>query len=173
MSVRRAESFTITIAAVDVEKRPARKAGIIFAPGDARISTDGGAFAPAVNVPAEIGSSGRYALTLTAPEMDGAWVHVYVEKDGIDPIDVFLGTAGNPSGAVVADGGNSTAAFKTNRGEATADHWKDCLVLFTSGALAGQVKKASGYNGVTSVLTVSSAYTGIPAPGDRFVLINL
>jgi hypothetical protein len=98
---------------------------------------------------------------------------VYIEKGGIDPVDVFLGTAGNPSGAVLADGGNSTTQFQTNRAEATTDHWKDCLVLFTSGALAGQVKKASAYNGGTKAMTVSSAFTGIPAPGDRFVLINL
>ncbi len=173
MSVRRGAALTVSFAAVDVELRPQRKSGIPWVAGDVLISKDGGAFANTANLPGEIGLSGRYALTLTATEMDAAWVHVVVERDGIDPVDLLIGTAGNPSGAVLADGGNTASTFKTDRAEPVADHWKDTLLLFTTGALEGQVKKVSGYNAATGFITVSSPFTGSPSAGDRFVLINL
>jgi hypothetical protein len=78
-----------------------------------------------------------------------------------------------PAGAVVSDAGNSATSFKTDLSEATNDYWKDTLLLFTSGALAGQVKKVSSYNGTTKVITVASAFTGTPAAGDTFLLINI
>jgi hypothetical protein len=159
---------------VDLTNRPARRSGVTFVAGDCQVSKGGGAFANTVNLPVEIGASGRYALTLTAEEMDAAWVHVKIEKDGIvDPVDLVLGTAGNPTGAVVFDAGNGANTFKTDLAESVSDHWKDCLLLFTSGALAGQVKKVTGYNGTTKVITVNSPFTGVPGAGDRFVLINL
>lgn len=78
------------------------------------------------------------------------------------------------SAVVVADGGNLQGYFKTALLEATSDYWKDALVTFATGALAGQVKKVLAYDGVTKFLTVgpSPGFTGTPAPGDVFVLIN-
>ncbi|HEU0138938.1 MAG TPA: hypothetical protein VFQ79_04475 [Bryobacteraceae bacterium] len=142
MSVRRGAALTVSFAAVDVELRPQRKGGTPWSGGDVLVSKDGSPFANAANLPSEIGSTGRYALTLTAAEMDAAWLHVVVERDGIDPVDLLIGTAGNPSGTVFADAGNTASQFKTDRTEGTTDHWKDCLLLFTSGALAGQVKRS-------------------------------
>jgi hypothetical protein len=78
-----------------------------------------------------------------------------------------------PVGAVVSDAGNSATSFKTNLTETTDDYWKDTLLLFTSGNLAGQIKKVSAYNGTTKVITVSSAFTGTPTAGDTFLLINI
>lgn len=78
-----------------------------------------------------------------------------------------------PVGAVVADGSNTASTFKTNRTEATDDHWKDALLLFTSGSLAGQVKKISGYNGTTKFVTMIAAFTGAPSGADTFLLVNL
>jgi hypothetical protein len=173
MSVRRGTALTVSFPAVDVELRPQRKTGIPWVAGDVLVSKDGGTFAGAANLPTEIGATGRYALSLTAAEMDAAWVHVLIERDGIDPVDLLLGTAGNPAGAIVSDAGNTASTFKTDRPEVTADHWKDCLLLLTSGVLAGQVKKVTGYNGATGFMTVNNPFTGVPAAGDRFVLINL
>jgi hypothetical protein len=174
MSVRRAQPLTLSVPAVDLTNRPARRSGVTFAASDCQVSKDGGAFANTSNLPIEIETSGRYALTLTADEMDTAWVHVKIEKEGIiDPVDLVLGTAGNPTGAVVSDAGNAANTFRTDLAESTNDHWKDCLLLFTSGALAGQVKKVTAYNSTTKFVTVSNPFTGTPAAGDRFVLINL
>lgn len=78
------------------------------------------------------------------------------------------------SAVVVADGANTQGFFKTALTESTTDYWKDALVTFATGALAGQVKKVLAYDGATKFLTVgpSPGFTGTPAPGDTFVLVN-
>lgn len=173
MAIRRATAQVVTFPAIDPSNRPARVTAISFASGDVKISKDGAAFANTTNLPAEIGTTGRYSLSLTAAELDAGWVHVTAEKAGIDPVDVVIGTTGHATGTVQSDAGNSATQFKTDRTEATNDHWKDALVVFTSGSLAGQVKKISAYNGTTKIATVSTAFTGTPANGDRFLLINI
>lgn len=77
-----------------------------------------------------------------------------------------------PSGTVVSDGGNSATAFVTNRTETTTDYWKDALLLLTSGVLVGQVKKVTAYNGSTKAVTVENGFTGTPAAGVTFLLVN-
>jgi hypothetical protein len=74
--------------------------------------------------------------------------------------------------AVVADGSNTASTFKTDLAAATTDFYKDCLVAFQTGALAGQVKKISGYNGTTKFVTVSAAFTGTPAAADICKVVN-
>lgn len=174
MSVRRAQALTITLAPIDPNNRPARKTGFVFTTGSVQISKDGGAFANTGSLPAEIGSlSGRYSLALTATEMDASWVHIKISKTGIDDIDIMLGTSSGQTGLVVTDVGNLATYFKTNLGTAVDDYWKDCLILFTTGNLAGQVKKVSLYSGSTKFITVSVAFTGVPANGDQFILVNI
>ena len=172
MSVRRGAALSVSFAAVDAERRPQRKSSVAWVPGDVRVSQDGGAFVNAANLPVEIGSSGRYAVALTASEMDAAWVHVMVERYDIDPVDLLIATAGNPSGVVLSDAANTASTFRTNRTESVTGHWQDVLLLFTAGSLAGQVKKVSAYDSSTGFMTVSSPFTAAPAVGDRFVLIN-
>jgi hypothetical protein len=84
-----------------------------------------------------------------------------------------INTIKRPVGSVVADGGNSTTVFMTDLTEATNDYHKDSLCLFYTGNLVNQVKKVSAYDGATFVITVSAAYTGIPDPGDKFILVNI
>ena len=75
-------------------------------------------------------------------------------------------------GSVSADVGNTVLTFKTNLTEATNDYHKDALILFTGGAVVkNQVKKVSGYDGGTKFITVSSAFTDIPAATDSFILL--
>lgn len=172
MSVKRGTAITVTFPAVDPQNRPERKSGITFPAGAAQISKDGGAFANTTNVPTEI-SLGRYELELTAVEMNAAWVHVAITDEATDPVDLMLGTSGNPSGVIVADGSNTSSTFKTDLAESVNDYWKDALILFTTGNLAGQVKKVSAFNATTDFITVSAAFTGTPANGDRFLIVNI
>lgn len=173
MSVRRATQLVVTLPMTDGSTTGTMATGITFASGDVKVSKDGGTFANVTNLPTEIGSTGVYALTLTAAEMNASWVHVLVNKTGYPPLNVQLGTDGSNAGTVQTDGGNTSQTFKTDRTEATNDFWKDTLLLFTTGALAGQVKKVSAYNGTSKFVTLQSAFTGTPSNGDRFILINL
>jgi len=77
-----------------------------------------------------------------------------------------------PTFSVQTDAGNSATAVKTNRTEATNDFWKDALLVIRTGALKGQVKKVSAYDGTTKIITVSSAFTGTPADGVVIDLVN-
>lgn len=71
---------------------------------------------------------------------------------------------------VLADGGNTASVFRTNLDEATNDFWVEASITFTTGALAGQSRLVSDYNGTTKAITVSAPFTGVPAGGDDFVL---
>jgi len=74
--------------------------------------------------------------------------------------------------SVVADGSNAATTFKTALPSATNDAYKDCLVCFVDGTLAGQVKKATAYDGTTKFITFTSGFTGAPSTSDKFVVIN-
>lgn len=173
MAVRKGKAYTVSFAAVDNTNRPTRKSGITFASGDTKISKDGASFSNTTNAPAEIGSSGRYSLALTAAEMAANFIHVYVEKSGIDPVELQIGTIGHESATVASDAGNTSSTFKTDRSSSTTDDIKDALLVFTSGSLVDQVKKVSGYNGSTKFVTLSSAFTAAPSTSDRFIIVSL
>jgi hypothetical protein len=160
-------------AAIDTASRPSRKTGLSIANTDIQISKDGGAYANATNGATELGTTGRYKVDVTAAEMDASWVSVKVVKTGMDDVDYNIATSGNPSGSVVSNGSNAAGTFCTDLTQSTNDHWKDSLLLFTSGSLAGQVKKVSAYDGTTKFVTLSTAFTGAPSAGDRFILVNL
>ena len=85
----------------------------------------------------------------------------------------FVDTPARPTGLVVADGGNSVTQFKSDRTETTNDYWKDVLILFGTGNLAGQIKKVTGYIGSSKIFTFTSGYTGTPATSDVFEIINI
>ena len=66
----------------------------------------------------------------------------------------------------------TTTAFETTATEATTDHYKDRIVLFFAGALAGQQKACTAYeiSGGRGKFTVD-ALTEAPSNGDRFILV--
>ncbi len=173
MAILRGLAQTVTFIATDPQNRPSRIAPT-FATGDVKISKDGGAFANSTNAPAAIsGTTGIYSLALTSAELDAGWVHIWISNAAMDDVHLMLGMSGQPSGLVVADGGNTASTFKTDKPEASNDYWKDALLLFVSGALKGQVKKVSAFNATSDFITVSTAFTAAPTAGDRFLLINL
>ena len=66
----------------------------------------------------------------------------------------------------------TTTAFESTATEATTDHYKDRIVLFVTGALAGQQKACTAYalSGGRGKFTVD-ALTEAPGNGDRFILV--
>ena len=79
-----------------------------------------------------------------------------------------------PGGAVVDDNDPdpTATAFETNLTEATNDHYNGAFVVFTSGALLGQSRKISDYDGTSKVLTVAAAFTEAPTAGDTFLILG-
>lgn len=75
------------------------------------------------------------------------------------------------TGAVVTDGGNSATAVKTDLTETADGHWIGAYLLLTSGDLAGQVKRITGYDGTDKIVT-TDAFTSTPADGTAFAIIN-
>jgi len=75
-------------------------------------------------------------------------------------------------GKVVSDAGNGAAAFVTDLLSSTGNYCKDSYLKFVSGALINQQKRISAYNGTSKLVTVSSAFTGTPAAGDEFFIVN-
>lgn len=172
MTIRKNKALTITFAAIDPAARPARKTGVSFSAGETKVSLDGGTFNNTGSNPAEIGSTGRYSLALTAAEMDADNIHISIENASMDPVDYTMMTSGDPTGKIVADGSNTALTFKTDLTEATNDYWKDLLIVFTSGSLVDQVKRIATYNGTSKFITVYSGFTGTPSGDDRFILVN-
>jgi hypothetical protein len=79
----------------------------------------------------------------------------------------------NPvTGVVATDGGNSATSFKvTITGANANDFWKYAGLRFTSGALAGQIRRVTGYTHSSTTITCD-AFTATPADGVSFELVN-
>ncbi len=170
--MRRAQQQTVTFPAFDsTVTTGALRTGLVLLTSDVQISKDGGAFAAATNAPVELGTTGVYALTLTAAETACGWLTVLVRKTNMQSQVVAGATDSQPSAAVVADAGNTATTFVSNLTE-TGNHWAGAGVVFTSGALRGQVREIASYNGTTKAITLDVALTAAPAASDAFVLVN-
>lgn len=150
---------------------PSFATGLTISAGESQISQDGGAFANTTNLPSELGTTGVYPFTLTAAETNCNSFAIRITDAGSEVFFQEDKTTGETVGSVVTDASNSTTTFKTDLGGVTDAH-KDKLVTFTTGSLAGQVKKAIGFNATSLFLTVNAAYTEAPANGDLFRLLN-
>jgi hypothetical protein len=99
----------------------------------------------------------RTAVGLASADLDD-------QLDALVPLTVTT--------AAVATGTNSATTFATTLTETADDHWVDAFLVFTTGDLAGQVKRITGYDGTGKVITVAGGFTGTPAEGDTFALVN-
>jgi hypothetical protein len=72
---------------------------------------------------------------------------------------------------VQTDGGNSATQILTDLTETEVDHWRYALVKITSGALAEQVRKCTGYDGA-GTLTFTDGFTDTPADAVTLELVN-
>jgi hypothetical protein len=78
---------------------------------------------------------------------------------------------GSTTGAVVADGSNTSATFKTGLSEATDATYVGAILWLTSGDLQGESKTITAYNGTTKFITVAGGFTGIPADAVTFIIV--
>lgn len=163
MTLDKATAVTITVL-LDAT-------GVSWSAGDVQASLDGAAFANTTNLPSELGSTSVYTLALTAAELDCDFLTLRFTNGSITTTVERFATTGYPSGSAIT-GTLSTTSFTTDLSSSVNDYWKDALILFATGNLAGQVKRVSGYNGTSNIITVNAAFTEAPANGDMFVLVN-
>lgn len=96
-------------------------------------------------------------------------VEISGDSTAADKLEAVLD--GMPGGAV-ADASPTTTAFDTDLTEATDDHYNGAFVLFYTGALTGQSRKISDYDGTNKTITVAQAFTEAPVSGDDFVILG-
>lgn len=166
MSLSRASQQPVVIPVVDAVSSPKRKSGL--SAFTVQISKDGGSFATSTNTASELGSTGRYVLTLTAAETAAGTVHIYAEQTNCLPVDMSWQTYGLADG-VVTGSPSATSITASGQTESATDFWKGAFLRFTSGSLAGQVRQVTGYS--TGVFT-TNAFTSAPSAGDRYVIVN-
>jgi hypothetical protein len=124
----------------------------------------------------EIGDGWYYAGLTAAHTSTSGTMLLRATASGCDTTTQVLDVEARPDnrpGAIIVDfeGQATTTTAKTDLTETATDFWKDSFIHFTTGALAGQVRFVTAYNGSTKFLTFD-ALTSAPSNGDRFVLVN-
>ena len=66
---------------------------------------------------------------------------------------------------------SATVPADTGRPEAT-HFWDGCLILITSGALTGQVRRITTFTATTGVFTLAVALTGVPGLATYIILAS-
>lgn len=107
----------------------------------------------------------------------GVSTFIFTAAGGVEPREIpVMVTPEDPYRPVTfgtaVTGTLTTGAFSTSQTETTTDAWKDALIEFLSGPNIGSVRKITGYNGSTKVITVNDALPATPTNGDKYRLIT-
>lgn len=78
----------------------------------------------------------------------------------------LIGTAGTVSDATPATNGFTTSLTQAD------NHWTDHILVFTSGALAGQSRIIAIYNNLGGECAFDELWTSAPANGDSFIILS-
>lgn len=159
------------------------------AASECQISIDGGAFANSSNAPTHEGN-GTWSLALTAAETSGTRIMVVLTDSSTDIEDqaiicntILSGQINATKGIIVGEVDNATFTPTTTElegfrispngtVEATPDHYNGRLILFTSGALLGQMSDITDYVQANSKEKFTySTLTEAPSDGDTYVII--
>jgi hypothetical protein len=71
----------------------------------------------------------------------------------------------------VDDASATATSFITNLTETVDGFFHDKVIVFVSGDLAGQARHIENYSGTTKTVTVSQAFTSVPADADEFLIL--
>ena len=75
--------------------------------------------------------------------------------------------------ATVNDAAASTTTFITTLSSSVDDFYNDSMLVFTDGALAGQVRAIYDYIGATKTIILEEALTSAPVNGVAFAIVSL
>ena len=147
--------------------------GLTFSGADLQILKAGGSYANFGGTVVDVGG-GDYTYQHTAAELNTPGLIMFkINKAGSTPYtqaeQVVRATM-----FTVLTGTLTLSTFTTDRSETVNDYFKDCLVLFLTGNLAGQVKKVGAYAGSNKMFTLATGlvWTSVPGNGDVGEVIN-
>lgn len=148
-----------------------------LATGDVKVVKDNGAENNLTTLPTVSPASGKTVrVQLSATEMDADKVTViFSDAAGSEWYDHSIIIHTLPfafTASAVNDVSATTTSFVTDLTETTNDHYNDLFLVFTSGALLGQSRKISDYDGTTKTITLATALTDSPADNDEFIIIG-
>jgi hypothetical protein len=75
--------------------------------------------------------------------------------------------------STVVDASATTTTFVTGLTSAVDDFYNDSMLVFTDGALAGQVRAIYDYIGATKTIILEEALTSAPVNGVAFAIVSL
>jgi hypothetical protein len=75
--------------------------------------------------------------------------------------------------STVVDASATTTTFVTGLDSAVDDFYNDSMLVFTDGALAGQVRSIVDYVGATKTIILEEALTSAPVNGVAFTIVSL
>jgi hypothetical protein len=140
------------------------------------VDAAGNAIAPAAVLPAvAAGAKGGLPITDASTGLiltgynGGAMTTVPSNANDVTALLAAL----SPISGSVNDASATTLHFVSNLSSAVDDFYKGLAVVFTSGALTGQLGQIAGYTGSSKLVTLQSALTSAPANAVTFRLVNV
>jgi|GWRWMinimDraft_5_1066013.scaffolds.fasta_scaffold04220_3 hypothetical protein len=133
------------------------------------------------------GTDGETAIvTPEAVELDSAATAALVDLIWDEPLTGATHNVATSSGkrlrqttafqqidSTVIDAAATTTTFVTGLTSAVDDFYNDSMLVFTDGALAGQVRAIYDYVGATKTIVLEEALTSAPVNGVAFAIVSL
>jgi hypothetical protein len=118
-------------------------------------------------------TAGTITTVTTLPAITTDWITAAgVSAAAVTKIiDAITAAAPGVTGAVNDETASATE-FDTNLASTVDDFYNGAYILFTSGALLGQSRKISDYDGTGKTITVASAFSAAPANGAAFIILG-
>jgi hypothetical protein len=108
----------------------------------------------------------------------GVWDELYAGHTGAGTfgklMDIIRKSIIITEGTVAASGApaNSSTYFRTSLTTGTTGQYEGQIIVFTSGTLINQSSSINVFTSTNGVIEVLDEFTGTPASGDNFVIIN-
>jgi hypothetical protein len=132
------------------------------------------------------GAAGTFAAGIPTAALDSAATAALVDLIWDEPLTGATHNVATSSGkrlrqttafqqidSTVIDASATTTTFATGLTSAVDNFYNDSMLVFTDGALAGQVRAIYDYVGATKTIILEEALTSAPVNGVAFAIVSL
>jgi len=132
------------------------------------------------------GTAGTFAAGIPTAALDSAATAALVDLIWDEPLTGATHNVATSSGkrlrqttafqqidSTVVDASATTTTFITGLTSAVDNFYNDSMIVFTDGALAGQVRAIYDYVGATKTIILEEALTSAPVNGVAFAIVSL